>query len=91
MNNKITIIERKNDAEDNALNLEEREILKRYCDRHGEEINTFIIWKYDAEAITVSGRKLIARKAWTGRKCQSYIYLNEEVNGKQIRIKKSEY
>lgn len=89
--NKITIIERKYDAEDNAVNLEEREILNRYCDRHGEEINIFIVWKYDVEAVTVSGRKLIARRTWTGTRKGSYFYMLEEINGKQIRIKKSEY
>lgn len=83
--------ERHYDAEDNGINLEEREILKRYCERHGEEINTFIIWKYDVEAITVSDRKLTARRTWTGTRKGAYFYINEEVNGKEKRIPKANW
>ena len=92
--NKITIIERPYEAEDNDWNLAERDLIKYYCDRHGEEINTFEIYKYSVIAYTVSGRKFLAQRTFMGapiKKISTYLYLNEEVNGKQKRIKKSEY
>ena len=94
MENTITI-ERPYEAEDNAINLAERELLQRYCNRHDEEINTFVIYAYFVEAHTVSGRKFIAKNANEQyspcKKFTEYLYLNEEINGKQKRIKKSEY
>lgn len=88
-------IERPYETEDNAINLAERELLQRYCNRHDEEINTFVICAYFVEAYTVSGRKIIANNANEQfsicKKFTEYLYLNEEINGKQKRIKKSEY
>jgi hypothetical protein len=96
MNNKITIIERPTESEDNNWNLAERDLLKYYCDRHGEEILVFEVYGWYVKAITFSGRVLIAKIADTcgfafTEKFKKYLYMNEVINGKEKRIKKSEY
>jgi len=93
--NKLTIIERPYGSEDNECNTAERGLLQSYCNRHDEEINFFVVYKYCVEAYTLSGRKLIARQANAQfsvcKKFTEYLYLVEEVNGKEKRIKKSDW
>ena len=87
-------IERPYEAEDNEWNIAERELVNYYCKRHNEEIVKFEIWKYSVKAYTASGRIFYAQRTFMGapiKKISTYLYLNEEINGKQKRIKKSEY
>ena len=93
MKNTIAI-ERPYEAEDNDWNIAERELIEYYCKRHNEKIVKYEIWTYSVKATTESGRMFHAQRTWGGaciRKISTYLYMNEEINGKQKRIKKSEY
>lgn len=92
MNNNIT--KNQYDAEDNELNTAEKELILHYCERHNETIENLYVFKYHVTAYTKSGRELIAKTssvAYTTKRIANYLYINEIINGKEKRIKKSEY
>lgn len=78
------------DAKDNDINQMIKDVVLGYCKRHNEEVEELQIYEQSVIAKTTSGREIIGNITY-GMVKKDYIYLKEEIAGKQKRIKKSEW
>lgn len=86
-------ITRPYNAEDNETNRTQTEVLKNWAKKHNETIKELEILEAAVIAMTESGREIRVIKAdgSTNKNIRAYLSMYETVNGKRIRIKKSEW
>ena len=81
-------------AEDNRVNTAQTEIITRYCKKIGEEVDSLEIYECAVVAVTKSNNTYIANISENSRAMSNiskYTYLKQKINGKQIRIPKTEW
>ena len=92
----ITVIEttRPYGAENNDINRIQLETLVRHCNKIGDPVRKAEIYVYGVKVLTLSGREFlmnISDQHTAFRNAAKFIYMKEEVNGKQVRIPKENW